>query len=424
MRLNKSDVLKKIQLGEDSFIECKEVRFSGNRITGPHRDSLANEMAAFANSITPEGIILLGVKNNSREVLGIPIEKLDIVFIWVRDICLDLITPPITPIIERTTLPDGAGKEKPVIRIDIQKSLFVHKSPGGYFHRVGDSKREMSPDYLARLMQQRSQTRIIRFDEQVVPGTTIADLNENLYERFRTKLSDDSTESFLVKLGLAQQDEDGTLRATVSGILLSSNEPNKWIPNAYIQAVAYKGSKIISDSVHSYQIDAQDITGPLDAQVLAACRFVKKNMKVGAEKHEGRKDLPEFDLTAIFEAIVNAVAHRDYSIYGSKIRLRLFSDRLELYSPGGIPNTMTVESLPYRQASRNDTISSLLAKCRIPDSDHGLTDRIAMMDKRGEGVPIILDRSEKLSGKKPVYKLIDQSELFLTIFSRTGENNT
>lgn len=416
MRLNKSDVIKKLQLGEDSFIECKEVRFSGDKITGPHRDSLADELAAFANSITPEGIILLGVKDNSREVLGIPMEKLDTLFTWVRNICLDIITPPIAPIIERTTLPDSTGKEKPIIRIDVKKSLFVHKSPGGYFHRVGDSKREMSPDYLARLMQQRSQTGIMRFDEQLVPNTTIADLDEKLYERFRTNLSDDSIESFLIKLGLAQQDEDGTLRATVSGILMSSKEPQKWIPNAYIQAVSYRGDKIISDSNNSYQIDAQDITGPLDVQVLDACHFVKKNMKVAAVKHEGRKDIPEYDLTAIFEALVNAVAHRDYSIYGSKIRLRMFSNRLELYSPGGIPNTMTVESLPYRQASRNESISSLLAKCRIPDSDSELTNRTAMMDKRGEGVPIIIDRSEKLSGKKPIYKLIDNSELLLEIF--------
>lgn len=71
---------------------------------------------------------------------------------------------------------------------------------------------------------------------------------------------------------------------------------------------------------------------------------------------------------------MNAVAHRDYSIHGAKIRLRLLADRLEPYSPGAIPNTMTVDSLPYRQAVRNEAITSLLAKCQVPDtrqSHHG-----------------------------------------------------
>lgn len=130
---------------------------------------------------------------------------------------------------------------------------------------------------------------------------------------------------------------------------------------------------------------------------------------------EGRRDLPQFDMTAVFEAVVNAVAHRDYSIHAAKIRLCLFSDRLELYSPGAIPNAMTVESLPYHQAARNEAITSLRAQCPIPEDDQILTDRNAMMDKRGEGVRVILDSSERLSGKHAYYRLIDESELLLVI---------
>ena len=137
-----------------------------------------------------------------------------------------------------------------------------------------------------------------------------------------------------------------------------------------------------------------------------------------AFKDQGRQDQPQFDMTAVFEAVVNAVAHRDYSIHGSKVRLRLFEDRLELYSPGTIPNTMTVESLPYRQSARNETLSSLLAQCAVPANIPRLeTDRRTLMDKRGEGVRIILDNSERLSGKTPEYRLIDDAELLLTISS-------
>ena len=102
--------------------------------------------------------------------------------------------------------------------------------------------------------------------------------------------------------------------------------------------------------------------GPLDVQVDRACRFVGRNMKVAAFKGLGRVDRPQFDMTAVFEAVVNAVAHRDYSIYGSKIRLRLFADRLEIYSPGEIPNTLEPENLLHIQSSRNEVVSSLLAR--------------------------------------------------------------
>jgi len=116
--------------------------------------------------------------------------------------------------------------------------------------------------------------------------------------------------------------------------------------------------------------------------------------------------------------MVNAAAHRDYSVYGSKTRLKMFADRLEIHSPGGIPNTMTVESLAYRQAARNETPTSLLAKCPVPTDIEWIdTDRLTLMDKRGEGVRIILENSERLSGKEPAYRLIDDAELLPTIFA-------
>ncbi len=195
------------------------------------------------------------------------------------------------------------------------------------------------------------------------------------------------------------------------------------MPNAFIQAVAYRGtSPAATDSSLPYQLDARDISGPLDEQVRESCRFVARNMKVAGVKDLGRRDIPQYDLTAVFEAMVNAVAHRDYAIHGSKVRLKMFADRLELYSPGTISNTMTVESLQYRQASRNETLTSLLAKCPVPtDIEWVNTDRRTLMDKRGEGVRIIMENSERLSGKRPVYRLIDDSELLLTIFSASME---
>ena len=414
---SRKELLDRIRLGEASFLELKEVRFAGGRVRGPGRDELADELAAFANG--RGGVCLLGVADSPRDIVGIAVGRLDAVITYVRDICTDSIDPPLGPIIDPLWLPATTGEEVAIVKIDVPRSLFVHRSPGGFLHRVGDSKRVMSAEYLARLFQQRSQTRIIRFDEQAVATATLDDLAAGLWERFRTPRTGDARDGLLTKLRLACADDSGTLRPTVAGVLMATEDPRRWLPNAYIQAVAYRGTQIRPDqSGDPYQLDAADIVGPLDAQVEQACRFVSKNMRIAAFKHLGRADRPQFDMEAVFEAVVNAVAHRDYSIHGSKIRLRLFEDRLELYSPGGIPNAMTVERLVHLQSSRNEVVTSLLAKCSVPADVPWLrTDRTTLMDKRGEGVRIILDNGEHLAGRTPEYRLVDEAELVLTIYA-------
>ena len=410
----RSELLEKIRLGEDSFLELKEVRFAGGRIREPEQDDLADELAAFANS--RGGVLLLGVHDKTREVLGIPVDRLDAAEALIGQACEDSMKPPGTPVIERINLPDSAGVEQPVMRVEIPPSLFVHQSPGGYFHRVGSSKRPIRPDHLARLFQQRSQARLIRFDETPVPRATLSHLDEALWRRFATARSTDTPERLLSKLAMASQDDSGTWQPTVVGVLLACREPQQFLSSAFIQAVAHQGRAISPQTDSAYQRDARDITGPLEQQIFEACDFVRKNMQVAARKDSvgGREDIPQFDMLAVFEAVTNSVAHRDYSMAGSKVRLRLFDDRLELYTPGLLVNTMTPESLPYRQAARNEAITSLLARCPVQRDDFK-GHRTHIMDKRGEGVPIILSRSEMLSGRAPQYRLIDDSELLLTI---------
>jgi len=413
---SRKELLEAIQLGETSHLELKEIRFAGSKISGPKRDDLADEITAFANS--GGGVLVLGVEDKSRDIVGIPREHLDTVVGFVKDICADSIKPPVEVlVIDRLALPSSNEHKVDVVKLEVPRSLFVHRGPGGYLHRVGDSKRVMSPEFLARLFQQRSQTRLIRFDEQAVATAQVSDLSLALWERFRTHRSDQEPETFLLKLGMAALDGAGPPKPTVAGMLMGSEAPHGWLPNAYIQAVAYWGQGIGAGAGDgAYQLDAADITGPLDRQIIGACRFVLKNMRMAAVKSVGRVDLPQFDMSAVFEALVNAVAHRDYSVHGSKIRLRMFEDRLELYSPGSLANTLTVESLRYRQTARNETLCSLLSRCLMPDEPWLTLSRAHFMERRGEGVPIILDNSTQISGREPEYRVLDDAELMLTIY--------
>lgn len=412
---NTADLLKQIAIGEDSVLEFKTIEFKGDQVAGPHRNSMADELAAMANTAT--GVILLGVDDKSKSIIGIPMDKLDVVETWLSGICNDLIEPPLDCVIRKTPLMADDNSEKVIIRVDVPRSLFVHQSPGGYFRRIGSSKRRMKPDVLARLFQQRSQTRLIRFDEQPLANADPDMLVPSLWERFRTVISPVNDQEFLQKIQLVAVDEDSVLRPTVSGVLMATEHPEEFIRTAYVQAVCYRGFERNAD----YQLDAKDITGPLDEQVKEACKFVERNMRVYAVKAPNRIETPQFSMNAVFEAVVNAVVHRDYSVYGSRIRLHLFADRLEIFSPGTIPNTMTIDSLSERQSARNELLSSLLARCPMNVNAIG-SQRSYIMDKRGEGVPIIITESEKLSGRKPEYQLIDDAELKLTIFAAKPHN--
>ena len=402
----REDLLRRIRLGEDSTLELKRISLAGSRVTTPRRNDVSDELGAFANG--RGGVLVLGVDDKTRDVVGIPLDALDTVEAWVREICNDVLKPALDATIRKIELPNAAGDLLPVLIVDVDRSLFVHKSHGGYFRRLGSSKREMSPELLARLFQERSQTRMIRFDESVVPRTTPGDLDYALTRRF---LQNDSSEEGVSELAARKlrlvADDDGEARLTLAGVLLCTREPQRWLSHAYVQAVSYAGERTDID----YQTDARDIGGPLDEQVAEALHFVRRNMLVRATKATARAERPQFSDRAVFEALVNAVAHRDYSVAGARVRLHMFGDRLELYVPGALANTLTPDSLHLRQANRNELIVSLLARCPTPT---GLG-RVHLMDRRGDGVPIILRESRNLSGRAPEYTVIDDSELRLVI---------
>ena len=407
---NHEDLVRRIRLGEDSELELKRILLAGSRVTAPARGDFADELAAFANG--RGGTLVLGIDDKTREVLGIPIEHIDAVESWVREICNDAVKPSIEAEIRKLELPDSSGTPVPVIQVDVARSLFVHKGPGGYFRRLGSSKREMAPEVLARLFQERSQSRVIRFDESPVPGTSPADLDPLLARRF-LRGDTEPADASLRKLRIVVDNDDGAARMTVTGVLLCTQEPQRWMPHAQIQAVSYAGDR--RDA--KYQTDARDVGGPLDAQVMAALHFVRRNMLIQATKTLGRVEIPQFSERAVFEALVNAVAHRDYSMAGARVRLHMFGDRLELYVPGGLANTLTPDSMALRQYNRNELIVSLLARCPV-DAEEGVG-RSYLMDRRGDGVPIILAESKKLSGRVPEYSVIDDSELRLVIWAAT-----
>ncbi len=402
MRYSDQDILRQLQLGEDSLWEFKQVAFAGDRLTSPRRDDLADEIAAFANS--EGGVLLCGVTDHG-DVQGLSRDQI----VALDAILVEISTDSIKPSVRIGTLHMQLQDDKRVLLVHIPEGEALHDSPGGSYLRVGGSKRRMSSDERLRLAQRRGQARFQSFDEQPVPGTGFGTLDDSLWMPLLSAEGAADPEAALGKLALLAPDEAGVTRATVAGVLLCTRNPERWFPNARVSAVRYREKDRASG-----QIDALEITGPLNRQITDAVAFALRNMRVAARKQPERVDLPEYSDKALFEALVNAVAHRDYSMRSSKIRLSMFEDRMEIQSPGSLPNNLTVESMAMRQATRNEALTSVLGRMPV-GGVRGSDDRRYFMERRGDGVPIIQRETRELTGRLPEYCLIDGSEVRLTI---------
>ena len=395
------EISRQLQLAEDSTWEFKEFKFAGNRPTEPRRDDLADELSAFANA--EGGVLLCGVTDEG-DVQCMTRQQI----VELDSLLVEVSTDSISPAVRiRTYHRQLEGRLFMLVEIPGGESQ--HESPGGSYVRVGGSKRRMTSDERLRLAQRRGQARFHSHDEQTVPGTGFETLDDSLWRPLLSAEGAAEPQPALAKLALLANDVAGILRATVAGVLLCTRSPEQWLPNAGIMATRYRGSDRASG-----QIDAQEITGPLNRQIGDAVAFAMRNMRVAARKAPARVNLPQYSERALFEAIVNAVVHRDYSISGSRIRLSMFEDRLEIQSPGSLPNNLTLDSMATRQATRNEALTSVLTRMPV-EGVQGSADRRFFMERRGDGVPIILRETRELSGKQPEYCLIDNSEVLLTI---------
>ena len=395
------DIRRQLRLGEDSRWEFKQIDFSGNKPTSPRRESLADELGAFANK--HGGIMLCGVTDNGI-IQGMSREQMKALDFLLGEVSTDALDPPLRIDVEHREL-DG----KAFVLVSVPRGEALHERDGKAFIRVGAMKRHLTRAESLRLTQNRTQNRYLWFDKQVVPETGFETLNERLWEPLLSVASATDPRRGLLNLRLLAQDETGVDRATVAGILLCTLSPQNWLSQATITATHYRGLDRASG-----QLDAQEIAGPLPAQIADAIQFVVRNMRVSARKIPEREDVLQYSKSAVFEGIVNAVAHRDYSMSSRRIRLSMFKDRLEIDSPGQLLNSMTIEGMEASQATRNEVIASVFG--RIPVANvAGSGHRKYLMERRRDGVSIIRTETEEATGVPPEYEIVDKSSLVLRI---------
>lgn len=246
----------------------------------------------------------------------------------------------------------------------------------GTYERVGDGDRRMSTYAIFLLTSDRGQP---REDSALVDGTTIADLDSALVERYIARLRRTRPRSIA---GLTRTADilrrhnvvasDG-VTLTLAGLLTLGTYPQQFFPQLMITFAAYPGRSKADIVGQVRMLDRQVIEGSIPVMVDDAVRAVLSNLKVRrVSRGAGASDEPEIPVDAVREAIANALTHRDYSDFavGDQVRVEIYPDRLEVWSPGGIwGGRRVVDLFDGNSRSRNQVLASLLTEVPFPDRD-------------------------------------------------------
>jgi len=398
--MTKTELFELVNNGENSGVEFK-------RDTIDNR-ALAKELVAFANLLG--GRVLLGVDDDGS-VVGLTRDRLEE---WVMTICRDKIRPELIPYYEiiRDLEP---GKDIAVVQVDRGWAVHHvwHNNHRTYYIRVGTQSREASAEELGRLFQQRG---AFRLEVRGVSGSSMDDFDfrrlNDYFQRIRsqeTPSMDDANawQTMLVNTEFLV-DEDDTTPVTVAGLLLFCANPNRFLPQSGIDAVAYPGKE--KDYTAK---ERAAIRGPMTALfgsdglvenglVEQSVEFVRRNTEVSASLADGasREERWLYPEEAVREAIVNALVHRDYLLSGTTVELSIYEDRLEVVSPGRLPNGITPQRMitGYRSA-RNQLLKDVMR-------DYGYLEHMGM------GVPRkIVKEMQRHNGTFP--DLVEDEERFL-----------
>ncbi|MDQ3647625.1 MAG: putative DNA binding domain-containing protein [Actinomycetota bacterium] len=350
--LARDDLATLVASGEDSFVEFKDPRVSNA--------DLAKELCAFANS--QGGRVLVGIDDDGGilDAAGLEEER-------VMNIVRTSIDPPLVPTYQRVPWDDVRTVVVVGVEPGAEKPYAVRSGESRrYFVRVGSTKREASREELVRLTQASG---AVASDLRPVVGATLEDLDDALLSRRFAgrrsmsfeELGADQRRQVLVAADILEAE---TGRPTIGGLLCYGRQPQDRLPYAMVTCAAYPGA-----AVGRELLDRFEASGRVEEQIEQAASFVERNLRApstveGLTRHEEARH----PLESFREAVANAVAHRHYGIAGPS-HVRMFTDRVEVVSPGAPPNGVSPESMRVGvSVRRNEFILARLAELGVVDA--------------------------------------------------------
>ncbi len=363
-----------LQQGENNAVEFKSRK--------THVDSVAREVTAFANS--GGGVILLGVDDDGS------VEGLDDSCNWeerVANITRHNIIPPIICNYREVVI---KGKLIGFIDVPKGKDRPYQTNRSQFVIRVGSTSRMATQGELMRLFQHAG---MFHFDLTGIEKTDVSALNLTKIADYFQRYDVDITQEDDQKILLQNTDiltEEGKI--TIAGMLVFGLQPQRFLRNASISFAHYAGTEPDTEL-----IDHQVIEGTLDYQIETSMAVIRNNLQnpsivKGARRISRKTSWPE---KVYRELMVNACIHRNYAISGSRIRILLFSDRIEFISPGRLPNTVTIEKL---KQGVSFAVNPVILK---------FMENLRYIDKLGRGLPMVWNESKK-TGLQAVFEEIGE----------------
>jgi len=388
--MDKLELHERLAGGEDSFTEFKRDM--------SQRSDFAGEMVAFAN--TEGGQILIGVDDDGA-IIGVKDSQQ--VEQAVLNIALSNCNPPLLPTINRVETEHGL-----VIVVNVPRRVGPpHENNSGQCYlRAGSTKRLCTPQERARLLQSAG---LLHYDEAPVPRTGLDDLDleafgvyyQRVYER-PLQEAEVPLERMLENMRFLVNDLDGSLRLSLAGLLLFAKSPQDFLYHARISAARWAGREAGEDI-----LDRQEIMGRLPQQLEQAEAFILRNTRLSTHiERVQQTDVYQYPRPVLREALVNAVAHRDYSLEGAQILLYIFDDRLEIRSPGTLPNSVTLDNIrTHYSKPRNETLARVLFN-------------LGYVNTLGSGVPRMIRLMRQYVGRDPDFEIVGQ-QFLVRLWART-----
>lgn len=385
------ELIELIGHGEDSRIQFKQ--------TITNARSLAGDLVAFSNS--RGGTILIGVNDEGlvAGVLAVDIRRINQL---ISNTATNLVHPAVNPETENISI---GGKLVMVVTVPEGISKPYSDSDGVFWVKSGADKRKVtSREEVQRMLQGAD---LVHADEVPVEGTTAGDIDLDHFSGFFEKQYGESIDTALEKAGISLGQllnnlglsRDTTLK--LAGLLVFGHHPQRYRPAFVVKAVSFVGN----DPAGNKYRDSQDITGCLRDMYKGTMSFLTRNLRrLQGEKGINTEGDLEVPADALEEIVVNMFLHRDYFI-SAPWRVMMFDDRIELISPGALPNNLTVENIRHGVSNiRNPLIASFATKelpyrgigtgilralLAVPDlkleSDHDRSLFIARIPRKTEG---------------------------------------
>ena len=340
--------IEKLQtMTESQFFDRKSARLSPK--------DFSHQLSAFANA--SGGIVVIGIEDDGR-ITGVGSDRENA----FRQAAFDNLQIPPEYQIEVISCTLDSGNEGNIMLFHIAPSAneIIKLKNGDAYLRVGDSSRKLNAEMLAALEYSKG---IKSYESRIIEDASLDDLDEELIQAY-TKLLGTTVSSSIDLLkgrGLIKE-KDGQLKITVAAILLFGRVPTQFLPGARVRFLRYEG--ITAEVGTNFNL-VKDITfeRPLHQLLTDGRNLLESQMREFQQL--GRdgvfKKIPEYPAFAWLEGLVNAVAHRDYSLQGDYIRITMFDDRIEFSSPGRLPSIVTVDNIQNTRFSRNPMIARVLS---------------------------------------------------------------